>query len=188
LFSGRWQVDRGGRKQVVVERRSSETTSQVREGKLDIAFVMGAGDMPDCHARPLWTEAFVIALPVRHPMAAADQLLWSDLVSETFLVRHGCAGPQLQNHIVRRLSERERTPNLRRCDVGRDTLMHMAAASEGITLTSEATAHVPFPGVTFRQIADETEQATFSAVWSPQNGSPALKNLLDLATEMSRCR
>jgi hypothetical protein len=64
--------------------------------------------------------------------------------------------------------------------------MHMVADDEGVTLTTEAATHVPFPGVAFRMIADEAEQARFSAVWSPQNRSQALKNLLDLATEMAR--
>lgn len=171
--------------QSVVEGLSSETTSQVREGKLDIAFIMGAVDAPDCHSRRLWNETFVIALPVQHRLAVLDSILWSDLAPGAFLVRQGGAGPQLRDHIVRRLSEREKTPHLRRCDVGRDTLMHMVAAGEGIALTTEAASHVPFPGVVFRQIADETERAKFSAVWSPHNRSQALKNLLDLAAEMS---
>lgn len=183
---GRYREEYPDVEQVVLEGRSAETTSQVREGKLDIAFVMGAADASDCHSRPLWNEGFLIALPLQHPLTALDRILWSDLASEVFLVRHGGTGPQLQNHIVRRLSERERTPHLRRRDVGRDTLMHMVAAGEGITLTTEAASHVPFPGVVFRSISDETECGKFSAVWSPHNRSPALKNLLDLATEMSR--
>ncbi|MNE61861.1 DNA-binding transcriptional activator XapR [compost metagenome] len=64
--------------------------------------------------------------------------------------------------------------------------MHMVAAGDGITLTSDATTHVQFPGVVFRSIADETKQAQFSAVWSPHNRSPALRNMLDLAIQMSR--
>lgn len=172
--------------QVVLEGRSAETTSQVRDGKIDVAFVLGAVDASDCHSRLLWKENFVIALPANHPFAASERILWSDLAPEVFLVRHGGAGPQLRDHIVRRLSEQEKAPNLCRRDVGRDTLMHMVAAGEGITLTTEVTSFVPFLGVAFRRIIDETEQARFSAVWSPHNRSQALKNLLDLAAEMSR--
>ena len=172
--------------QVIAEGRSADTIRQVREGALDIAFVIGVADEPDCHSRLIWSEPFVIAVPVRHPLATAESFEWLDLASETFLVRQGGAGPQLLNHITRRIAERDRTPNIRRCDVGRDTLMHMVADDEGVTLTTEAATHVPFPGVAFRMIADEAEQARFSAVWSPQNRSQALKNLLDLATEMAR--
>ncbi|PZO63916.1 MAG: LysR family transcriptional regulator [Paracoccus denitrificans] len=171
---------------VITEGRSADTIRQVREGALDIAFVMGAADAPDCHSRLVWSEPFVIALPTHNPSATAESLSWLDLASETFFVRQGGAGPQMLSHITRRIAERDRTPSIRRCDVGRDTLMHMVADGEGITLTTEAATHVPFPGVAFRMIADETEQARFSAVWSPHNRSQALKNLLDLAAEMSR--
>ncbi|WP_018390164.1 LysR family transcriptional regulator [Ancylobacter sp. FA202] len=171
---------------VIAEGRPAETIRQVREGTLDIAFVIGAVDSPDCHSRQIWTEAFVIALPMGHPLTMAGGFSWSDLVAEVFLVLKGGAGLQLHDHIVRRITERERAPSIRRFDVGRDTLMHMVADGEGITLMTEAATCVPFPGVVFLPIADETERARFSAVWSPQNRSPALKNLLDLADERGR--
>jgi len=171
--------------QTVIEGRSSETIALVRDGKLDVAFVVGAADAPDCHSRLLWSEPLVVALTEDHPLSAA-QPDWLALAGETFLVRHGGAGPQVFEHIVRRLSERGRSPLIRRFDVARDTLMGLVAAGDGITLTSAATAHVPFPSVVFRSIADETEPARFSAVWSPHNRNPALLNLLDLALQMSR--
>ena len=171
---------------VIAEGRSADTIRQVREGALDIAFVVGAVEAPDCHSRQIWSEALVIALPAGHRLAATDHVSWLDLASEVFLVRQGGSGPQVHDHIVRRIAEREKLPKTHRFDVGRDTLMHMVADGEGVTLTSEAATHVPFPGVVFRSIADETEQARFSAVWSPHNRSPALKNLLDLADQMAR--
>ena len=172
--------------QSVMEGRSTETIAMVREGKLDAAFVVGAVNAPDCHSRLLWCEPIVVALPVNHPLIAREAINWLDLADETILVRHGGTGPQVFEHVVRRISERGRSPRIRRCDVARDTLIGMVAAGDGITLTSEATTYVPFPGVVFRSIAGEAEPARFSAVWSPHNRNPALLNLLDLAFEMSR--
>lgn len=170
--------------QSVLEGRSSETIALVRDGRLDVAFVVGAVNAPDCHSRPLWCEPVVVALPFDHPLAALEVITWFDLAGETFLVRHGGTGPQVFDHVVRRLSERQRSPCIRRCDVARDTLMGMVAAGDGITLTSEATTYVSFPGVVFRSITDETEPAQFSAVWSPHNCNPALLNMLNLAAQM----
>lgn len=172
--------------QAIMEGRSSETIALVRDGKLDVAFVVGAVEAPDCHSRELWQEPLVIALPAEHPLVSSPAITWADLAPETFLVRDGGSGPQVFDHVVYRVVERERSPQIHRFDVGRDTLMHMVAAGDGITLTSEATTHVRFPGVVFRSIADETKQAQFSAVWSPHNRSPALRNMLDLAIQMSR--
>ncbi|MBB6458215.1 MULTISPECIES: LysR family transcriptional regulator [Acetobacter] len=172
--------------QSIVEGSSSHTLAMIRDGKLDVAFIINVADVPDCHSRHLWNEALMIALPAAHPLVALETLAWADIVKETFLVRQGGAGPQVFEHIVRRVADHGRSPRLQRRDVGRDTLMHMVAAGEGITLTHEAGSHVPFPGIVFRPINDEKEHARFSAVWSPQNRSPALRNLLDLATHMSR--
>ena len=172
--------------QSVLEGRSSETIALVREGKLDVAFVAGALNAPDCHSRLLWCEPMIIALPADHPLAEREAVTWLDLAAETFLVRHGGTGPQVFEHIVRRFSERQCVPRIHRCDVARDTLLGLVAAGDGITLTSEATTHIPFPGVVFRSIADETEPARFSAVWLPQNRNPALLSLLELAAKMSR--
>jgi len=169
---------------VIAEGRSSETIGQVRDGRLDVAFVVNTPPPPDCHSRELWREPIVAALPVSHPLAASPSVLWRDLVQETFLVRTGASGPQVFEHVVRRVAERGVSPQVHRRDVGRDTLMHMVATGEGITLTTEAASHVTFPGVVFLPIGDEPEAARFSAIWSPHNGSPALKNLLDLAIQM----
>ncbi|MBB2168144.1 LysR family transcriptional regulator [Gluconacetobacter aggeris] len=172
--------------QSIIEGPSSHTLAMIRDGKLDVAFIINVSNVPDCHSQHLWSEALVIALPAAHPLASLESLAWADLLMENFLVRSSGAGPQVFEHIVRRVAEHGRSPYLQRRDVGRDTLMHMVAAGEGITLTHEAGSHVPFPGIVFRPIDDEKEHARFSAVWSPQNRSPALRNLLDLATHMSR--
>ncbi|KRA52017.1 MULTISPECIES: LysR substrate-binding domain-containing protein [Pseudomonadota] len=172
--------------QIVTEGPSAQTVALVRDGKLDVALVLDPVDAPDCHSRLLWSEPYLIALPAAHPLAMSDSITWSDLAPETFLVRTAGGGPQLFEHIVRRIAERGRSPHVQRRDVGRDTLMHMVASGEGVTLVSETARHMNVPGIVLRAIADETEQARFSAIWSPHNRSPALMNLLDLAAQMGR--
>lgn len=172
--------------QVIVEAPSAQTVALVRDGKLDAALVLEPVDVPDCHSRLLWTEPFLIALPAEHPLTAADRVAWLALAPETFLIRTCDAGPQIFEHVVRRMAELGKSAHIRRCDVGRDTLMHMVAAGEGITLASETARQMHSPDVVFRPIVDETEQARFNAVWSPHNSNPALTNFLDLATKLSR--
>ena len=110
---------------------------------------------------------------------------WSELAGEPFLARSGGAGPQVHDHIVLRLAEHWNRPRIQRFEVERDTLMSMVAQGYGITLTSEAAAQAPFPGVVFRPILDEPEPITFSALWSPHNRSQALLHLLALAQRKS---
>lgn len=182
----RYRAAYPGIAQIIIEGKSSETIGLVRDGKLDVAFVVNTSPPPDCHSRDLWREPVVVALPADHRLALAPSVTWDDLATEVFLVRQGASGPQVFEHVVRRVNERGRSPEVQRCDVGRDTLMHLVASGDGVTLTTEAASLVPFPGVVFRLVADETEQARFSAIWSPHNRSPALKNLLDLAADMAK--
>lgn len=180
-----YRISYPGIEQIITEGRSSDTIAAVRDGRLDVAFVMGPVVAQDCHTRAIWSEALMVALPVGHALAAAPPT-WGDLSNENFLIQRGSAGPQIYAHILRRMAERGQAPRVQRRDVGRDTLMHLVAAGEGIALTSEATSHVGFSGVVFQTIADETDEARFYAVWSPHNDSAALKNLLATAGAMRR--
>jgi len=113
-----YREDHPGIEQAVVEGTSAQTIAMVRDGRLDVAFVVNAADVPDCHNRHLWSEAFMLALPERHRLIPMKAITWEDLIRETFLVRHGGAGPQVFEHIVRRIVERGRSPYIHRRDVG----------------------------------------------------------------------
>jgi DNA-binding transcriptional LysR family regulator len=170
----------------IAEGRARDTIREVREARLDVAFVIGVPPVGDCHSKPLWTEALFVALREGHPLTEAKGVRWPQLAGEPFLARSGGAGPQVHDHIVLRLAGNWSQPRIQRLDVERDTLMSMVAKGYGITLTSEAAAQVPFPGVVFRPILDEVESITFSALWSPHNRSQALHHLLALAQRKSQ--
>ena len=170
----------------IVEGTAREAVMQLRADRLDVAFVAGAPELPDCHTRPIWTEPLLAVLPEGHPLAGQPAVTWADLVGETFLVRHGGTGPQVHDHIVLRLAGRWPPPVIQRFEVERGTLLSMVAQSFGITLLGAASQLSPTEGIAFLSIEDEPEPVVFSAVWSPQNRSAALRNLLALADEMAR--
>jgi DNA-binding transcriptional LysR family regulator len=169
----------------ITEGTSRDALKLLRTDQLDIAFVVGAPEPSDCHSRRIWTEPLVAALPDIHPLAGRDHITWTDLASETFLVRPGGAGPQVHDHIILRLSGRWTTPSIQRFAVERCTLVSMVGQGFGITLLSAAWSLSPMPGVRLLPIVDEPEPVPFSAVWSPHNRDAALRNLLTLASEMN---
>lgn len=170
----------------IVEGSAREALVHLRAHQIDVAFLVGRFDLPDCHSRPVWTEPLVAALPVNHRLAEEPGVTWRDLASETFLVRHGGTGPQVHDHIVLRLAGRWPPPAIQRLKVERATLLSMVAQGFGITLLGAASQLSPMAGVAFLSIDDEPEPVVFSAVWSPQNRSASLRNLLTLAREMGR--
>src|SRR3989344_2859463 len=173
----------------IVEGSARETLMQLREARLDVAFIADSYSVADCHSRPLWTERLVAAIPANHPLAGCKDVSWRGLAADTFLIRYGGDGTLLHDRIRIRLMERvERgpPPTILRVDVDRLTLMSMVAQGYGVTIASEATAQICIPGVVFLPILDEPEPIVFSAVWSPGNRSPALHAFLDLAQKAAR--
>ena len=183
---GRYRDDYPGIDLEIAESTAREAITQLRAGHLDIAFVVGTPDLPDCRSRRVWTEPLVVAMSDRHPLAGQDHVTWADLAGETFLVRPGGPGPQVHDHILLRLAGRWPAPTILRIGVERASLLSMAGQGFGITLLGAASSLSPVAGVRFLPIADEPEPIVFSAVWSPFNQSAALRNLLDLADEMRR--
>ncbi|GAA5542273.1 MULTISPECIES: LysR family transcriptional regulator [Brucella] len=160
---------------------------QLRADRVDIAFVAGAPDLPDCHSRRIWHEPLVAVLPSSHPLADTESIAWDELAGEAFLVRHNGTGPQAYDHIIQRMAGRwVDAPAILRCDVERCTLMQMIAQGFGVSIAGQAAGLVDIPGVVFRPFRDEPEPIPFSVVWSPYNQSATLRNLLDLAGRMGR--
>jgi hypothetical protein len=65
-------------------------------------------------------------------------------------------------------------------------LMHLVGMGRGVSFTSEATLATSFPMVIFRPITDGDEMIRFSAVWSPANDNPALRQFVSLATARAK--
>ena len=170
----------------ITEGTARDAVMQLRADQLDVAFVAGKPEMPDCHTRPIWTEPLVVVLSDGHRLAGQSAITWSDLVGETFIVRYGGTGPQVHDHIVLRLAGRWPAPSILRFDVGRGTLLSMVGQGFGIAIVGEATSLLPTTGIVFLPFLDEPEPVAFTAVWSPFNRSSALKNLLNLAGKMKR--
>lgn len=183
---GRFRDDHPGIEVEITEGTARDTVMQLRADMLDIVFVAGTPELPDCNSRTIWTEPLVAVLPDRHRLAGQSAITWADLVGEAFLVRHGGTGPQVHGHIVLRLAGCWPAPSILRFDVGRGTLLSMVGQGFGITIVGAATSLLPTSGVVFLPFADEPEPITFSAIWSPSNRSAALRNLLNLASDMGR--
>jgi DNA-binding transcriptional LysR family regulator len=170
----------------ITEGTARDAQFMVREGKLDLAFMAGAHEIPDLNSRIIWRDRLMVALPAKHPLTAQAGVEWPQLAEETFLVRHGGTGPQVHDLIVARSAGKWLTPPIIRVDVGRSALLSMIAAGHGISLFAEETVAANMASVVFLPITDEPETLVYSAVWSPANGNPALMKLLECSGQAAR--
>lgn len=167
-----------------IDGNPAELVAAVRQLRLDAAFITGTGIWGDCETMVLWSERVYAVLPGVHPLSAKDELDWSDLAGESFIVSEAAGGQEIQDYLVQRLAELGRSPVIEPQKVGRDNLLTLVALGRGLTLTSEATTAARFPGVVYRPMNGEA--LPFSAVWSPKNDNPACRKLLSLARTMAR--
>src|SRR5690606_35951865 len=143
---GQYREDHPGVEVEMTEGTAREAVMQLRADRLDVVFVAGTPELPDCHTHPIWTEQLVAVLPDGHPLAGQSAVTWADLAGETFLVRHGGTGPQVHSHIVLRHAGRWPAPSILRFDVGRGALLSMVGQGFGITIVGAATALLPTSG------------------------------------------
>lgn len=183
---GRFHGKHPGVRLHITEGTARETQIMVREGRLGVAFMACAHEIPDLNSRVIWRDRLMVALPARHRLAIQQDVEWRQLSTETFLVRHGGTGPQVHDLIAGRAAGKWPMPTILRHAVGHGALLSMIAAGHGISLfVEEATASVT-ANVAFLPISDEPETIPFSAVWSPHNQSQPLRNLLALASQTHR--
>lgn len=155
----------------------------IRQHRLDVAFITGTREWPDCESARLWSERVFVVLPENHTLIGRENLEWRDLAEETFIVSETAPGQEIHDHLVRRLADLGRHPEIQVQHVGRDNLVPLVALGRGLTLVSEAMTVAQFPGVIYRPILDEV--LPFSAVWSASNDNPAFRRLLSLAKAMA---
>ncbi|MGB3898047.1 MAG: LysR family transcriptional regulator [Mesorhizobium sp.] len=167
----------------VVDGNPAEHVAAIRQLSLDAAFITGTRDWPDCERVLLWSERVFVVLPDHHTLANREEVVWGDLADETFIVSETAPGQEIYDHLVRRLADLGRHPEIQAQYVGRDNLVPLVALGRGLTLVSEAMTVAQFPGVVYRPVLGEI--LPFSAVWSASNDNPAFRRFLSLAKAMA---
>ena len=156
----------------------------IRQLQLDVAFITGTTEWPDCETEQLWSERVFAVLPTEHRLVTKLALNWDDLAGENFIVSDAAPGPEIYDYLIQRLAGLGHHPNIHPHYVGRDVLLSMVAIGRGLTLTSEATTGAQIPGIVYRPIMGEV--LPFSAIWSRRNDNPVCRRFLSLARTLAR--
>ena len=167
----------------LIDGNPDEHVAAIRQLRLDVAFITGTREWPNCERAALWSERIFAVLPEHHRLATRSELAWQDLTDEPFIVTEAAPGQEIHDHLVRELAGLGQHPEIQVQSVGRDNLLPLVAIGRGLTLVSEAMTVARFPGVAYRPIRNEA--LPFSAVWSASNDNPAFRRLLSMAKAMA---
>jgi DNA-binding transcriptional LysR family regulator len=168
----------------IIEGAPCDHIAAVQQHQLDVAFVTGLHPIERCDFEQFWTERVYVVLPAKHPLSRSRLVRWSDLQVQRFIVSEADPGPEIHDFLIRHLAHLGVHPEIERVQVGRDNLMQIVSLGRGLTLTSEATIAMRFPGVVYKRLENET--LPFRAIWSPRNDNPAFRRFLSLARHLSK--
>lgn len=169
----------GGVSVEIVESSTSGGWNLVQQRTVDVAFVgktQGNGAPRSLYLRD---ERMMAVLPKSHPLAGARRLSFEELRRERFIVAASGVGPDLQQHLAKRMAKWGVEPKTQMHRVGQCSLINMVAAGLGITIVIgkpplAATDRVVLVPLAGRNVL------SLNAVWMGSNPNPALKALLDL--------
>jgi LysR family hydrogen peroxide-inducible transcriptional activator len=153
---------------MLYEYQTGPLVAKVREGVLDLAILALPADTSGLQTRSLFAEAFVLAMPRHHRLAARKRVKPADLEGETLLLLeegHCLRDQALEVCGAVPVNEEQdfRATSL-------ETLRQMVAAGLGITLLPRLAAEGPIAGargLELRPFAPPSPSRMVGAAWRP---------------------
>ena len=148
------------------EYQTAPLLEKLHGGELDLGVLALPVELAGLEAHELYREAFLLALPERHPLAAHDSVRVADLKGETLLLLEDghCLRDQALE-VCSRAGVREQQ-DFRATSL--ETLRQMVATGAGVTLLPELAgsgAYRSARGVALRPFAKPAPQRRIGAVW-----------------------
>jgi LysR family transcriptional regulator, hydrogen peroxide-inducible genes activator len=151
---------------MLYEYQTEELLKRLRDGEIDVGILALPAAQDGLESRELYQEAFTVALPNGHPLAAKANLKVQDLKGHTLLLLEDghCLRDQALE-VCSRVEVRE-VEDFRATSL--ETLRQMVIAGLGITLLPELAVDAPFGsqrGLTTRPFAKPAPRRNVGAVW-----------------------
>lgn len=168
-----------------VENTTEACCSAVRHRQVDVAFVAKTRADGASRSFALHDESMTVVLPSSHRLASARAVRLEELHPERLILSTGGLGPDIEDHLVRRMSKTGGHPDIQWQRVSQCSIINMVAHGFGATVVvgphpcaeAEAVALVPLAG---RSVV------SVHAVWMECNPNPALRNLLNIVRKSAR--
>lgn len=175
----RFRAGYGGVSVEIVETTSRESSALIQQRSFDVAFVARTNGNGAAQALYLRDERVMTVLPKSHPLAGARKLSFEELRRERFILGASGVGPDLQEHLAKRMAKWGVEPRVQLHRVGRCNLIDMVALGFGVTTIVGPPPSVAADRVVIVPLAGRNVLPIY-AVWVESNPNPALKALLDI--------
>ncbi len=170
------------------EYQTGPMLEKLRAGELDVGILALPVDLTGLQARELYREAFVVALPAQHPLAARESVRVADLKDEKLLLlEEGHCLRDQALEVCSRVGVRDQQ-DFRATSL--ETLRQMVATGAGITLLPELAGRGAYRnarGVALRPFAKPVPVRHIGAIWRKTSArGPAIDALCKLVAEQAQ--
>lgn len=153
----------------------------LREGRLDVAFVLGSDDVAGIAHEWVCQAPLRVVLPVSHPLARLETISLTDLSKEpwVWLPRH--IYPRLYDEVIALCQQAGFHPRIEHIVPQAQAIVSLVAAHTGISVVTQWTEQcLPQQGVVYRELSDVIYQAELQVLWRVQEASPFVDTFLQV--------
>jgi DNA-binding transcriptional LysR family regulator len=170
---------------IVHEMNERDILMAIEERRLDLALMTKHTLWPRAAGTPIYRERILVALPKGHALARQKRLSWEDLREEVFLVQGWEESQSAREYYASFMGSGVRFGTH---SASKQSVLGLVGAGFGITLVTQAQAHVRIPGVVFRHILEDNANVEVQLVWVPENEEAAVGRFVTFMREMSVSR
>ena len=158
---------------------SAEQLEALRSGAIDIGLARPPFHLEGVESHELLSEALVVAVPEKHPVAARGEISAEDLRGEPLITYSYTQARYFRDLVVRLLDVHEEQVVHATSQI--HTAMALVAAGLGIALVPASAAALGICGLRLLPLADSPDDAVqLHAMWSADSGNPALRLVTDV--------
>jgi DNA-binding transcriptional LysR family regulator len=161
-----------------------EGVEQVESGALDLSFVGLPLEPTRLRTRLIGREPFGAVVPSDHRLAGEQQIDLAELAEDGFITTPARAGSALQDAAMRACVDAGFRPRIVQEITDPYMILTLVSAGVGVALMIESVAGILPSGAVYLPLRGEPTYMNHGLAWSPDNPSPVLRAVLEVAEEV----
>ncbi len=162
------------------EANTTRLVTGLQDGSLDVAFLRpDAAGREAFQLRLLSEEPMMVALPLRHPVAAQQEVELATLKEYPFLLFPRAVGPTLYDSIISACRAAGFEPIIGQLAPPQiASVVNLVAAELGVSIVPASMCQLQVSGVTYRPIAGQALTAQLALAYRRGETSPVVRNFI----------